>query len=169
MSIVSIPRPPLLTVRRFHDFSAGHRVVGHEGKCIGIHGHNYRIHFECIAAALDDLGRVIDFSVIKSKLCNWLEDTWDHRTLLWEKDPIARDLLNIAFNPNIEGWLGNEFLMAINNSVVMVPFNPLAEQMAEYLLTTVGPVQLKDTGVTLIRVQVDETRKCSATAQLPGI
>jgi 6-pyruvoyl-tetrahydropterin synthase len=34
------------------------------------------------------VGRVIDFSVIKTLLCDWLEDNWDHRFLLWEQDPM---------------------------------------------------------------------------------
>ena len=74
------------TASRYHDFSTGHRVYGHENKCAHAHGHNYRVHFHC-AGGLDNVGRVIDFSVIKDKLCNWLEDNWDHKFILWEKDP----------------------------------------------------------------------------------
>lgn len=138
----------VISVRRIHDFSAGHRVVGHEHRCRFLHGHNYRVTFECTALELDDLGRVIDFSMLKQLLCQWLEDNWDHRTLLWEKD----DLIGV--------------LGAIADSVVQVPFNPTAENMASYLLKVVGPQQLAGTGVTLSRVTVEETRKCSAEAAL---
>jgi 6-pyruvoyltetrahydropterin/6-carboxytetrahydropterin synthase len=62
----------MITVSRYHDISAGHRVCGHESKCSHLHGHNYRITFECTADELDHLGRVIDFSLIKEKLCQWL-------------------------------------------------------------------------------------------------
>jgi len=79
----------MITACRYHDISSGYRVHGHESKCANLHGHNYRIHFHCEASALDRLGRVIDFAVIKTTLCQWLEDNWDHRTLLWEDDPIA--------------------------------------------------------------------------------
>src|SRR5690606_2639979 len=77
----------MITAERYHDISCGHRVVGHEGKCRFLHGHNYRIHFEIQAESLDTVGRVIDFSVIKEKLCMWLEEHYDHKFLIWQEDP----------------------------------------------------------------------------------
>ncbi len=133
---------------RYHDFSAGHRVVGHEGKCRNLHGHNYRVHFVCEAANLDEVGRVIDFSAIKEKLCDWLEDNWDHRMLLWEADPLGHDL------------------QTMDPTVNLLPFNPTAENMAAYLVEVIGPQQLSDTGVVLARVVIEETRKCSASVGL---
>ena len=35
----------IISASRYHDFSAGHRVTGHENKCAHLHGHNYRVHF----------------------------------------------------------------------------------------------------------------------------
>ena len=138
----------VISVSRIHDFSAGHRVVGHEHRCRFLHGHNYRVVFECTAPELDELGRVIDFEVIKSRLCQWLEDNWDHRTLLWEKDDLIASLDAVA------------------ESIAQVPFNPTAENMAAHLLHVIGPQQLHGTGVTLSRVVVEETRKCSAEAAI---
>jgi|SRR5215831_4477987 len=139
----------MITASRYHDFSSGHRVVGHENKCKYLHGHNYRVTFICEAPSLDDLGRVIDFGVMKSRLCQWLEDNWDHKMLLWEEDPYVK-------YPDLIG----------DESIVQVPFNPTAENIAEYLLQEVGPVQLEGTGVSLVEVEVSETRKCSARAKL---
>ena len=51
-------------VRKIH-FSAGHRVYGHESKCSNLHGHNYVLWVHAGAKELDELGRVIDFSVLK--------------------------------------------------------------------------------------------------------
>jgi 6-pyruvoyltetrahydropterin/6-carboxytetrahydropterin synthase len=135
------------TIRRYHDFSAGHRVVGHENVCARIHGHNYRVRFECAADSLDALGRVIDFSVVKHLLCNWLEENWDHRFLVYKEDPLLVGLHEL--DPG---------------SIVVVPFNPTAENMATFLLEEIGPKQLSGTGVVLTRVEVEETRKCSAIA-----
>lgn len=152
----------MITVTRYHDFAAGHRVVGHEGKCKMLHGHNYRVHFTCSAEKLDDLGRVIDFGVIKSKLCNWLEEEWDHKTLLWVHDPIIRELND----PDaIINETKNNIRDMLKRSVVKVPFNPTAENIAQHLLEVVGPEQLAGTGVMLTKVVVDETRKCSACAE----
>ena len=133
--------------QRYHDISCGHRVTGHESKCRHLHGHNYRVHFTC-EAELDGIGRVIDFSVIKSKLCMWLEDNWDHRFILWDQDPMA------------------DKLCSLDDSVVLVPFNPTAENMAGHLVHHVGPQQLKGTSVVLVRCTVEETRKCAASCDL---
>lgn len=131
---------------RYHDISCGHRVVGHEGKCVHLHGHNYRVHFTCQAVDLDEIGRVIDFTDMKSKLCMWIENEWDHKMLLWEQDPLLPALRYLD-----------------RASIVTVPFNPTAENLAKHLVLVVGPEQLKGTGIRLVQVRIDETRKCSAT------
>ena len=138
------------SITRYHDFSAGHRVVGHESKCAYLHGHNYRVHFYARSKftedhnALDKVGRVVDFSVLK-ELGFWLEDNWDHRTLIWQQDPMR-----------------NYLIESFSDSVLQVPFNPTAENMAEYLTVAVGPRILDQFGVVLYAVTVEETRKCSA-------
>lgn len=134
-------------VHRYHDISCGHRVHGHEGKCRHLHGHNYRVHFACVSDdnALDTVGRVIDFGEVKVKLCMWLEDVWDHKFLIGEDDPMKAGLIEI------------------DPSVVVVPFNPTAENMAEYLVNVIGPQQLQGTGIKLSSVVIEETRKCSVS------
>jgi 6-pyruvoyltetrahydropterin/6-carboxytetrahydropterin synthase len=149
---------------RYHDISCGHRVVGHEGKCRFLHGHNYRIHFSCIAASrqLDLVGRVVDFGVIKERLCMWLENHWDHKFLIWEKDPLR---------PQFEGETDLQHSTGLfayaemrrELGIVTVPFNPTAENMAEYLVNVIGPQQLQGTGIILLEVRIEETRKCSAS------
>jgi len=142
---------------RYHDFSMGHRVVGHENKCAFLHGHNYRVTFHCESNALDDVGRVIDFSVIKSTLCQWLEDNWDHKFLAWIEDPVMRNIMSGIKQNN----MSEEDELFID-SVVYVKFNPTAENIAMYLVEEIAPKLLHNTGVVLSKVVVSETRKCSA-------
>jgi len=132
-------------ITRRHEICAGHRVCGHEGACAHLHGHGYVFALTCEAPELDTLGRIIDFSVIKARVCEWLEENWDHRMILWEQDPIL------------------PALREIDPTVVTLPRNPTAENMAEYLVETVGPMVLAETGVRLVEVTVQETSKCSAT------
>lgn len=87
----------------------------------------------------------MDFSEIGRRLCNWLEDNWDHRFLVWDADP----------------WRSS--LTKLDAATVWVPFNPTAENMAEYLVKVIGPDVLEGTGVKLVKCCVEETRKCSAT------
>lgn len=132
----------ITTAIRYHDFTMGHTVTNHESGCRHLHGHNYRIHFE-IAADLDELGRVLDFSVMKKLLCTWIENTWDHKFLIWKEDPRLEDLLKID-----------------GESFIVVNFNPTAENIASYFLNEVAPKLLPE-NVNLISVQLEETRKCS--------
>lgn len=142
-------------ITRYHDFSCGHRVVRHEGKCALLHGHNYRVHFTASAPALDDIGRIIDFSALKDRMCDWVEINWDHRFLAWRQDA---QMIALASQP-----AGGTLL---EDSIVWVPFNPTAENMALHLLNVIGPEQLLGTGVKLARVRLEETRKCLAEVSL---
>lgn len=142
-----VNKPGIVTAERYHDFSAGHRVCGHESVCAHLHGHNYRVHFVC-QGEQDKLGRVLDFSVIKAKLCMWLEDNWDHRFLVYTEDP----------------WMPT--LKSLDRGTVVLPFNPTAENMAKHLVEVIGPEVLSGTGVTLVQCKVEETRKCSAAFTL---
>lgn len=157
---------------RYHDFSYGHRVAGHENKCRHLHGHNGRVHFHCQAnpstESLDKIGRVIDFGEIKSRLCMWIENNWDHKFLAWENDPVmlrVADLTNVWDRPFNGGEPGeaNEIL---SGSIVWTPFNPTAENMAEYLVRVIGPQQLEGTGIVLVEVRIEETAKCHASFSL---
>ena len=137
-----------ITAVRFHDISVGHTVTGHESKCAHLHGHNYRIHFKIAAKkGLDDVGRVLDFSVIKLILCEWLETYWDHKFLVNELDPRAGQLKEL--DPR---------------GVVLVGWNPTAENMADFLLNALGP-QILPNHVELVWVKVEETYKCSVEAE----
>lgn len=137
----------MITITRFHDISAGHRVTGHEGACQHLHGHNYRIFFTVASVGLDQLGRVVDFGIVKQRLCHWLEANWDHKMLIWYKDPKVNEIKDI----DPEG-------------VNIIGFNPTAENMARHLVEFVGPQELCDMSwLRLISVKVEETRKCSAT------
>lgn len=152
-------------VHRYHDICAGHRVTGHESKCQHLHGHNYRVHFTCVSDGLDSVGRVIDFSVVKEKLCMWLEDNWDHKFLAWEQDPIMKCIQDAVIQsfPH-KGLLS--LIEAQNNlgaSIVWTDFNPTAENMAQHLVDVVGPAQLQGTGVKLQHVLIEETAKCHAS------
>ena len=129
---------------RYHDICMGHRVVGHEGKCRNLHGHNYRFYFKCEANTLDTLGRVIDFSVIKTTLCQWLEDNFDHKMLIWVEDPLY------------------QHLKELDDTVIPFSKNPTAENIAEYFINSIAP-KLLPKEVNLVELRVEETRKCSVT------
>lgn len=78
----------------------------------------------------------------------WLEAMWDHKMLLWSEDPLL------------------PALRQIDSSIIALPFNPTAENLALYLIKEIAPLLLEGTGVRLIKCVVEETRKCSAQVTL---
>lgn len=130
---------------------AGHRVLGHEGKCAHVHGHEYRFEIEACADALDPLGRVIDFSVLKRLIGGWIDENWDHNFIVFENDLAVRAGLAA---------------MNTGKAPFVLPVNPTAENLADYLLREVCPKVLKGTGVEVTRVRVWETQNCYAEAVL---
>lgn len=138
----------MITVTRLLEFDAGHRVHNHESKCATLHGHRYKVEVEASADALDSLGRIIDFSVIKSKLGTWLDENWDHKTLLFKDD--ERTIVGVTMSPG--------------KPPVILPFNPTAENMAAYLLKLANQLFISD-GIRVDSITVWETPNCKATAK----
>lgn len=175
------------TVIRSHEICAGHRVVGHESKCRHLHGHNYKFHFKVapkgrtdvkkitsgkltLEGGLDSVGRVIDFSVVKTTLCQWLEDNWDHKFLHWEKDNLIDGLKDLvkwdseewSRSPSVDEQDMDHFL----SSLVSLPFNPTAENLAAYMVEVIGPLLLDEHGVQLVECTIEETSKCHVNYSL---
>jgi len=134
-------------------FCAGHRVVGHEGKCRNLHGHNYVVYVKARAQQLDSVGRVIDFSVLKEKVGGWINERWDHKFVLWQEDEVGIEAVRRGNGATVD-------------AVFLLPSNPTAENLATYLLHVVCPSVLYGTGVEVFRVIVEETENCSAEACL---
>ena len=155
-------------VIRSHEICAGHRVVGHESKCRMLHGHNYKFHFKVAPKPvdgvsvkgdpLDQVGRVIDFSVVKSTLCEWLEVNWDHRFLHWEEDLLIAGLVYAKCKGNNSLSIEND--KDFMDSLVSLPFNPTAENLAAHMVNVVGPMLLDEHGVELVTCVIEETSKC---------
>lgn len=139
------------TCTRRIQFCAGHRVLGHEGKCANLHGHNYVALFTAMGH-LDSVGRVIDFSVLKEKIGGWIDLNWDHGFLFSYKDTVVHSMFL------------SEAMIQMKSS--RCSFNPTAEEMARYLLEHVCVVALQNTGVRVVKVQLWETENCFATAEL---
>lgn len=140
----------MITVTRKLEFDAAHRVLGHEGKCRHLHGHRYVVEVTVSTrrGIMDELGMVVDFSVIKTKVGGWIDKNWDHNILLHIEDPLIK--LN-GMGSAI--WGGREPYIFENN--------PTAERMAEELAMVVNNIFITD-GLTLERIRVYETPNCWA-------
>lgn len=66
-------------------FCAAHRLYRYVGCCSNIHGHNYRVLITCKGEE-DTLGMVMDFSVMKRHVLEWINLNWDHALLINSED-----------------------------------------------------------------------------------
>lgn len=139
----------MITVTRKLEFDAAHRVMNHESKCATLHGHRYVIEVEATCQVLDGIGRVIDFSVIKERLGTWLDEHWDHNSILYALDKETVEALN---------------KLPRKKDPFVVDWNPTAENMAEYLLKFVCPMLFIDYMIKVIKITVWETPNCKAEA-----
>ena len=139
----------MITCTRLLHWDMGHRVYKHEGKCNRLHGHRYCAEVTCKAAKhstdLDNLGRVIDFGEVKRVLGGFIDDNWDHRTMLLYEDPLVETLADAT------------------DHLITVADNPTAENIAKLILS-IGNKTLACYGINVVRVKVWETPNCWAEA-----
>ncbi|HXV27831.1 MAG TPA: 6-carboxytetrahydropterin synthase [bacterium] len=79
----------MYSVKRDIHFSYGHRLWKHPGKCARLHGHNACVQIEISSPGLNQQGMVIDFEKIKETVGKWIQETFDHKMILWKKDPLV--------------------------------------------------------------------------------
>lgn len=140
--------PASLTCTRRLAFDAAHRIPNHESKCKYVHGHRYEVEATFAARGLDELGRIVDFGVVKERLGGWLDVNWDHTAILSEHDRA----------------LGEAMAGATGQKIYYMPVSPTAENLADYLLKKVCPVLFADAGVECVGIRVWETPNCFADA-----
>ena len=124
-------------------------MVGHEGKCQNLHGHNYVVEIYVTGQQQDEVGRILDFKQLKNSIKTWLDDHWDHTFVLWDQDANG--------------------LAAIRSSephrVYELPSNPTAENMAIHLLDVVCPQVLEGSGATAFKVRLWESEETCAEVE----
>ena len=132
------------TCTRRLEWDAAHRVTKHGGRCENLHGHRYIAEIHVGAPTLDDKGFVFDFGQIKEVVGSWIDDMWDHGSILYEKD---HELIHLC---HAKGW-----------KVCKMSSEPTAENIAAHLFRVAGDL-LSEYKVSVVRVRVYETPNCWA-------
>lgn len=143
--------PPTIT-RRF-GIDAGHRVLHHGGKCANVHGHRYAVEVTVRGDTLDTLGRVVDFSVVKALVGQWMEDHLDHGFIHHPEDPLV---------PALEAEGSKVFPMPPDLG------NPTAENLST-LVARKAQDLLRPHGLQVVAVRVWETPNCWADWTAPEV
>jgi 6-pyruvoyltetrahydropterin/6-carboxytetrahydropterin synthase len=61
-------------------FDAAHKLIGYEGKCAELHGHTWKVEVFVVGDRLNDIGILVDFSILKEKMSKIIEKL-DHKFL----------------------------------------------------------------------------------------
>jgi 6-pyruvoyltetrahydropterin/6-carboxytetrahydropterin synthase len=130
----------MYSVTKRIDFCYGHRLVGHDGVCKHLHGHNAIAEIEVRADTLDSRDMVVDFGDIKRLVKEWIDRELDHRMILRHDDPVA------------------EALQALGEPVYLLDSNPTAERIARLLFDV-----SRERGLAVSRVTLWETPSSWAT------
>jgi 6-pyruvoyltetrahydropterin/6-carboxytetrahydropterin synthase len=147
---------PVVTCTRRIEWDSAHRVLRHESKCATLHGHRYAALITCAAPALDVVGRVVDFGLIREVVGGWVDLTWDHTTIVGSED----DVLG-RFCEEERRTMGHRQPYVIRGE-------PTAENIAlELLALSQSLLDAVKSGITVMEVTVYETPNCSATARRP--
>lgn len=133
--------------RDLKSFSAAHRLnKGYQGKCRHLHGHTYHVRVVLSAELLDQYDFVIDFGDIKRMFDVWVQQHWDHATLVSELDQPLLD-----------------FLVSQKQDHFVIPGqrNTTSEALAEFLFKQFSKIlstsQYADTTIRLCEVVVSES------------
>jgi 6-pyruvoyltetrahydropterin/6-carboxytetrahydropterin synthase len=127
-------------VTREISFCYGHRLIGYDGKCRYLHGHNGKAILTLEAQELDQLGMVVDFSHIKRVVHTWIDENLDHRMLLHQADPLL------------------PVLRQHKESVYVMNVNPTAENIAKLIYDFAA-----HQAFPVVEVSLWETETCFAT------
>lgn len=138
----------MYTISKEFKFCAAHRLTRDRGKCSRLHGHNYVAVVTLKSAGLNGDCMVANFDAVKATVGKWIDDNWDHRTILSPDDLELIDLLDKT-----------------NEGPYLVPLgtDPTAEVLARVLFEEASRlINPKTCGVSVTAVHIDETDTCSA-------
>jgi 6-pyruvoyltetrahydropterin/6-carboxytetrahydropterin synthase len=127
-------------VTKVIEFSYGHRLLDHKGKCRYLHGHNGMVEVDIESDAVDAMGMVVDFGDVNGIVKNWIDTNLDHKMLLCDADPAAA------------------VLREVGEPIYLMRDNPTAENIARLIWQNA-----RDQGMPVSEVRVWETSTSRAS------
>ena len=137
--------------KRFGQITTGHRQWRDKGHCSYVHGYGRYVRLTFEAIELDERGWVMDFGDLRD-VKKWIEDEWDHRTLIAADDPVIPELKAL------------EKVGGINLNILPKGYLPGIEESCRYLYDKLNPMIQRKTNnrVEITRVEIWETEKNQA-------
>lgn len=146
------------TIFRKGTFDAAHRVMNEKMKCFNLHGHTYlyEIHFGFFT--MESIGYAIDFKEIKRVAMQFIDDFFDHATIVNPSDEIV---IKTCIDLNSKYWV-----MTLNNGSYC---NPTVENIAKELFVLLYLLMRDYEGLELVKIVLYETPNCACTCNKEDI
>ena len=159
-------------IRKSVDVDFAHHVRGHQGPCINLHGHTWKLEVEVGASELDDQGFVVDFGVLKRRVLTPCHSLLDHALAIGsatyaevadELRETGRKLLASRGPAQCEeappaplSLHGAESSYPGGMKLAVFPFSPTSERIARWLYELAAH-ELNDGRVSVVLGRVYET------------
>lgn len=153
------------TIEVRHNFETAHRLFQTPGKCENIHGHSFWCNLELVG----EVGKTgmladLDFGDVKKKFRSFLDENFDHRTLLNKEDPWAKPVF-FATQTNVEHVFTADSSTAYSlPGLFPTEGDPTTENIAYWIAT--WALQAFPWAVEHVVVKVQETAVNAATCSL---
>ncbi len=140
-----------ISINRRFQWAMGHTLKDHDGPCKNLHGHNYvglfdispGLYYLEVDKSLDEEGMIFDFGKIKELIGSFIDEMLDHRFFVNRQDPRCNSLHEL------------------DSTVMIVDFNPTAENLALWLIQMVNG-RLREFKIRCTRLVLYETENCYA-------
>ena len=136
-------------ITRKGTFDAAHRVMHERVKCFNLHGHTFLYELTFAFKEPEGLGYALDFKEIKRVACAYIDEVFDHCTIVNPKDTVLIDCVN---------KLGTKlYKMTIGGPDA--DCNPSAESIAKELFIQIYNL-MSNENIWLDSIRLYETPNC---------
>ncbi|MFW6050944.1 MAG: 6-pyruvoyl trahydropterin synthase family protein [Myxococcota bacterium] len=162
------------TIRRSIDVDFSHHIRGHQGPCINLHGHTWKLEVGLRAQTLDRQGFVVDFGRLSQEVLRPCHALLDHSLAVGEETfgevageleglgarlLASREALHGRVDPaerSVVRLHGAETRYPGGLKVAVFPFSPTSERLAEWL-HGLARTRLEDDRVQVAYARIYET------------
>ncbi|MCD4650451.1 MAG: 6-carboxytetrahydropterin synthase QueD [Candidatus Cloacimonetes bacterium] len=92
-------------------FAGAHKLIGYNGACRNLHGHNWKIRLAVLCEKTNDIGLTLDFKTIKKTMADVLDEL-DHSYLndlkpFQNENPTSENIAKYLFE-TFSGWINDD-------------------------------------------------------------
>ena len=139
-----------MKITRVFEFDSAHRVMNERVKCYNLHGHRFKAELTFDFDETKAIGYAIDFKELKRIVGTWLDENFDHATILNPKDSDTIEFIRK------NGW--KLYVMGMGNDL---DINPSAENIASEIFAAMDIVfRTNFSNITISSVKLYETPNC---------